>query len=350
MTRPNGIHEQISLADHSSMRLGGKASYFCDLKKAEDVGPLLGWAKAMKLPVLVIGGGNNIIFRDAGFEGLVLRNKIKGIEVYGEGKHYFLRAGAGESWDRVVAESVSLGLTGIETLSYIPGTVGAAPIQNIGAYGQEIAQAIEEVTAYNRVTGQQVVLSAEDCEFEYRSSRFNRHDKGTYIILEVVFRLQKGNLEGPFYPDLERYFEAHQISEATPAAVRAAIKQIRRAKLPDPEAVPNCGSFFYNPILGAKAFEALKKRQPEFFVKFPKSFWSLPDGRVKLAAGAMIDYLGFKGFHDSDSGMAVWPTQALVLYNEAAHSTTDLLRFKQKIVDRVKGEFGVELIQEPELV
>lgn len=327
------------------MGLGGPAAYLCEVTNRQEAVEALQWAAGKALPVLMIGIGSNIVWRDEGFSGLVIVNKIMGFELYEEDElNVYLTIGAGENWDGVVARSVEAGLTGIEALSLVPGTTGATPVQNVGAYGQEVSQTITALEVYDTQAGAVITLAGADCGFGYRTSRFKTTDRGRFYILGVTFHLFKSNPMPPFYPAVQSYFDIHGITEYTPAALRQAVIAVRRAKLPDPAEVRNNGSFFANPVIGADVAAEIKMT----YQNLPS--WPQPDGRVKISAAWLIEQAGFKGVHDEETGMATWFFQPLVLVNEKARSTADLLAFKQKIVDAVQQKFGVTLEQEPELL
>jgi UDP-N-acetylmuramate dehydrogenase len=338
------ILENVPLKLYSTMRLGGNASYVVDVKSKSEVRQAELWAEAKQLPVMMIGGGSNIIWRDDGFRGLLMVNKIPGFKKLAEdGDSMTIWIGAGKTWDKAVAETVALGLTGIEALSLIPGITGATPIQNVGAYGQEVSQTMVSLEAYDRFEKDFVTITNDQCAFSYRMSRFKSVDKGRFLITSVIFKLRKGNPVPPFYESVQSYFDEHGVTEYTPAALRKAVVAIRSAKLPDPAKVPNTGSFFANPIVDASVFKAIKKKHKEVVA------W--PHGKeFKLSAGWLIEAAGFKGKTDRATGMRVSEKQALVIINESAHHTSDLLDFRQKIMDAVQKEFGITLQQEPELV
>jgi UDP-N-acetylmuramate dehydrogenase len=339
------ILENVSLAAYSTMGLGGPASYLADVSSRSEVAEAVGWARSRELPVIMIGGGSNIIWGDDGFSGLVLVDRIPGYAVNEEDDdNVYLNLGSGEPWDGVVGRSVSAGLTGIEALSLIPGSTGATPIQNVGAYGQEISQTLITVEAFDSQDGQFVTIPGSDCGFSYRDSRFKTGpDRGRFLITGITLRLRKGNPMPPFYRTLHVYLEEHRITEYTPAVIREAVIAIRTSKLPDPAVIRNTGSFFANPIVKADQASGLKE-------KFPGMPGWPVEGGTKLSAAWLIAEAGFKDYHDESTGMATWPRQPLVLINERARSTAGLLQFKQKIVDAVHDKFGITLEQEPELI
>ena len=327
------------------MRLGGTAAYAVDVHDRTKLVAALAWAEERHLPVMIIGGGSNIIWRDEGFPGLLLINKMMGYEDFDEdGTNHYITVGAGENWDSVVARTASATLTGIEALSLIPGTAGATPVQNVGAYGQEIANTLTSVEAYDLQARKFVTIPATDCAFGYRTSRFKAADHGRFFITAITLHLTNGNPQPPFYPAVQTYFNAHQVSPVTPQALRAAVVDIRTHKLPNPAVVANNGSFFANPIVDP----SIAERLAEEYGAVPS--WPAADGKVKIPAAWLLEKAGFKDYHDIETGMATWPAQPLVLVNEHARSTANLLRFRQKILDAVQLKFGITLEQEPELL
>lgn len=339
------IRENVDLKTYSTMRLGGQARYVAEADSREKLVELIKWAESKAVRYIVVGSGSNIVWSDTGFDGLVLLNKIHGHEVLSDDSAaQVIRIGAGENWDKVVAWTVAQGLSGLEFLSLIPGTAGAGPVQNIGAYGAELSDILMEVEVYDKSTRSFDTLPARDCGFAYRTSRFKATDKGRFIITSIVIKLRKNNPGPPFYESLQKYFDEHGTTQFTPAVVRQAVMAIRPTKLPDPSIVANNGSFFTNPFVQAAHFQQLKSQYPDI------KGWPADDGRIKVAAGWLVETAGFKGFHDEETGMATWEANALVLVNEHAKSAADLLKFKQKIIDKVSQMFGIQLEQEPELL
>lgn len=339
------FQQNVSLASYSTMGLGGTAAYLVEVHKRGDVQEAIRWAAKHNLPTMMIGGGSNIIWRDEGYPGLVIVNKIAGYEVLEEDEsNHYLTIGAGERWDDIVARSVEAGLTGIEALSLVPGTAGGTPIQNVGAYGQEIANTLVSVEAVDTKSNQLLNIAASDCGFGYRTSRFKTTDRGHYYITAITLHLIKGNPTPPFYSAVQKYFDEHNITDYTPASLRQAVIDIRTAKLPDPAVVHNTGSFFANPIISEDQLVSLTDQ----FEDMPH--WPMENGGAKIPAAWLIEQAGFKDYHDDITGMATWPNQALVFVNEHARSTADLLAFKQTVVDAVQAKFGITLAQEPELL
>ncbi|HEX5394930.1 MAG TPA: UDP-N-acetylmuramate dehydrogenase [Candidatus Saccharimonadales bacterium] len=338
------ILENVDLKLYSTMRLGGAARWLAEAHKESEARELAAWAKQKNVPFIVIGQGSNIVWRDEGFNGLVIVNQIKGIEILSDdAKSTTVRIGAGEIWDEAVAWSVNRSLSGIELLSKIPGLAGGAPVQNIGAYGAELSDVLKETAVYDSKTDCFETILAEGCQFAYRTSRFKSSDRGRFVILNITLTLKKANPAPPFYESLEKYLTSQGITDYTPQTIRAAVTEVRKIRLPDPSVVNNNGSFFTNPFVDESKFTQLLANYPDI------KGWPGSDGRVKLAAGWLVEKAGFKEVHDP-SGMATWPGNALVIVNERAQKTTDLIEFKQKILDKVHEMFGVALEQEPELL
>jgi UDP-N-acetylmuramate dehydrogenase len=235
-------------------------------------------------------------------------------------------------------------LTGIEALSLIPGTAGATPIQNVGAYGQEISQTLSSVEAFDLKTGAYTNIPAEACQFTYRNSAFKDEYRGRFLITAITLHLRKGNPEPPFYAAVEHYLEEHPAETITPQTVRDAVIAIRTAKLPNVEEVANTGSFFANPIVDDAQLTQLRTDHPDM------PYWPREGGGAKIPAAWLIEQAGFKAIHDQETGMATWPKQPLVLVNEHATNTADLLKFRQKVVEAVNQKFSIMLLQEPELL
>ncbi len=339
------IQDNVPLQAYSTMRLGGKAAYLSEVNEHDEVNKLVAWAKERQLPILMIGDGSNIVWRDEGFPGLVLVNRLMRFETNSPDENtLYLTVGGGENWDSVVERAVSMGFNGIAELSLIPGTAGATPVQNVGAYGREISENLVTLEAYDLQAGQFINLPASDCGFGYRTSRFKTTDKGRFLITAISLMLTKDPPRPPFYDTVQQYFNEHSIENPTPKDIREAVLAIRSAKLPDVATVANNGSFFGNPVIDQAQFSQILANFPQI------KYWHSDDNKVKLSAAWMIEQAGFKEAHDPETGMATWPGQSLVLVNEHAGSTADLLKFKQKIMDAVQAKFGITLQQEPELL
>lgn len=334
------IHQQVPLKNYTTMRLGGSAAYFAEAHTAEDVATLHRTANAQHLPIFVLGGGSNTIVRDEGFAGLIVHIKILGFEVLADDIYSMtIKIGAGENWDKVVERTVVSNLSGIEALSAIPGTAGGAPVQNIGAYGQELADTLVSLEAYDTTTSQIVTLQNADCQFAYRSSIFREAETGRYIITSITLKLSKNLPNPPFYEALQRYFDERKVTIFTQQVVRDAVIDIRRDKLPNPIEFPNAGSFFKNAIIEDWQLHDLKKQYPD------APSYEMSDGRFKIPTGWLIEQTGFKGqvLH----GMRIHDKNALVLINHEATGYADLAAARQEIVDAVYGKFRIPIEQEP---
>lgn len=337
--------ENVPLSGYSTMRLGGKARYLTEINERSEIAQAIAFASEHKLPIVMIGGGSNIFWSDEGYRGLVLVNRIMGFDVFKEDEDdAYITIGAGEPWDSVVKRIVALGYSGVEELSLIPGTAGATPIQNVGAYGREMSEVLTTVVAFDRDKNEFVTLRGSECRFDYRTSRFKTTDKGRFFITSVTIHVRREQPKPPFYASLQSYFRENGITTYSIQIVRDAVIAIRSAKLPDPAIIANNGSFFKNPIVAGAQAQSLLQDYPNII------FWRQADDSLKISAAWLIEQAGFKDVHDQATGMATWAKQPLVLINEHATKTADLLAFKQKIIDGVKARFGITLKQEPELI
>ena len=322
------------------MKLGGNASYVADATTPADIRQIYINAHKMQQPVYVIGGGSNLIVHDDGFAGVIIHNKIPGIEILADDSDTTtIRAGAGELWDDLVAFSVDHNLSGIEAMSGIPGTVGAAPVQNIGAYGQELADTFTVLQAYDIANDRFIELTWDDCGFSYRHSIFRGSEIGKYVIVSVTLKLYKTAPQPPFYGSLQKYFDDLGTTDYTAAAVRAGVLMIRSSKLPDPAALPNAGSFFKNPIVEKWQSDSLLQTYDDM-PTFP-----IDDNHVKIPAGWLIEQCDLKGsvLH----GMKVHDANAVVLINESANSYQDLADARDDIIGAVRDKFQIMIEQEP---
>lgn len=334
------IHKQIPLKNFTTMRIGGPARFMADAHTPQELADLLMRAKSQGLPAFILGGGSNTIAHDEGYAGLLIRNLIKGVEVTAEtASNITFKVGAGEQWDDFVKQTVDLRLSGIEALSLIPGTVGAAPVQNIGAYGQEVAETIVSVDVFDTQTNQFTVLSNVDCTFGYRDSLFRSGEPGRYGITAVTFKLFKSAPQPPFYKAVEDYFSQHNITTFTPELLRQAVSAIRVDKLPDPKERPNSGSFFKNAIVEDWQYNSLIAKYPDM------PSYEMAGGKRKIPTGWLIDKTGLKG--QLINGMRVHDKNSLVLINESATGYADLAAAREKIKTEVRAMFQLEIEQEP---
>jgi UDP-N-acetylmuramate dehydrogenase len=347
------LREHVPLAPYTTLGLGGKARYLVECGSEDEVRAALAYAADRLLPVYVLGGGSNVVFPDSGFPGLVVRITIGGIE-FRDGPSPEVRAGAGVDWDALVQGAVERGWTGVECLSGIPGTVGGTPIQNVGAYGQEIAETLVSVVCLDRTTLERRAFTARDCAFGYRDSRFKRADRERYIVLEVVLRLARDQRPRIRYPELQRAVAALGGVDTIPTGeavrlVRQAVLGLRRGKsmVLDP-ADPNTrsvGSFFTNPVLSVAAFAELEKRWQGI-----PSFPAADGGGVKVPAAWLVERAGFpKGYRGSGGGAGISTRHALALVNLGGTSA-DLLALAEEVRAGVEQQFGIRLAYEPEVV
>lgn len=334
------VMTNISLKQYTTMKLGGEARYMATADSASDVVSLYRNARKENLPIFVLGGGSNVITHDEVFEGIVLLNKIKGFEIISETDETTdVKIGAGEVWDEVVEKAIGLGLQGIEAMSGIPGTAGAAPVQNVGAYGQEIADTLISLEAYDSKTDTIVTISADECDFSYRNSIFRDKEKGRYCILNITLRLNKAEPKPPYYASLQRYIDENDIREVNLSVIRVAVLNIRSEKLPDPAELPSAGSFFKNALVEKWKLEELQKEYSDI----PN--YAMSDGRYKIPTGWLIDKAGLRGYRSH--GMRVYEKNALVLVNDSATGYDDLAAIREEIVQIVFDKFGIKIEQEP---
>lgn len=337
------LQEHVNLAGLTTMKIGGKAKYFTEVTKVNQLPEAFVWLKAQNLPHFVLGGGSNTIFDDGEFKGLVIKMGLLGFKVLEENDNSaIVWVAAGEDWDEIVARCVKLGLTGIESLSGIPGLAGTAPVQNIGAYGQEIKNVIKQVSVFDTQTKQEVMLSNADCGFDYRNSVFKSSQKGRYIITSIEMQLSKQPAKIPPYKDVIDYFKKAKNSSPDLHQVRAAVLEIRKHKFANPAEMPNAGSFFKNPIIPTKQADKLKAKFPEI------RMFEQPDGTCKVFAGWLIEQAGLKG--EQLHKVQVDPNHALVLENTGGASQKDLMELITKIQAEVNTIFGINLEPEPEIV
>ena len=333
------IHTNIPLKNYTTMRLGGPARFMTEIHTPEEAAEACKKATSQGLKIFILGGGSNVIVPDSGFDGIVVRNRIPGFEVFDEPGRATIKIGAGENWDEVVKRTVDLNLSGIEAMSAIPGTAGAAPVQNVGAYGQEIAETLVSLEAYDILNDSFVTLQNSDCGFSYRHSIFRGAAAGRYVITSITLQLYKTPPQPPFYKAVQDYFDAHDITLYTPAVIRDAVVAIRTDKLPDPTLLPNTGSFFKNAIIEDWQLAELRKEYPDI------PTYDLPDGRFKIPTGWLIEQAGLKG--KTLHGMHVHDKNALVLINESAQNYSDLAAARDEIIGTVRDKFHIIIEQEP---
>jgi UDP-N-acetylmuramate dehydrogenase len=336
----SAIQENISLKPYNTLGIEARSRYFASFSHVDELKALLEDKAYSEMPGLYLGGGSNILFTDD-FDGLVLQNNIKGLEILEDSdKSVVIRVGAGENWDDLVKYTVDQGWGGLENLSYIPGNVGASPIQNIGAYGTEVKETIHLVEALNPDTLIPVSYTKSDCLFGYRDSIFKKQLKNRRIITHVVFNLSRKPSFNLDYGILNE--TVRQKGPVNLKTIRQSVIEIRKSKLPEPEEVGNAGSFFKNPIVDNKHYKKLKSAHPDI------PSYSLSQKRHKIPAGWMIDKLGWKGYREGDAG--VHSKQALVLVNHGNATGRQIYELSQKIRESVKSGFGIELEYEVNII
>jgi UDP-N-acetylmuramate dehydrogenase len=353
------IQQNVPLAPLTTLRIGGPARYFAEVKREVDVREAVQFAREHNLPLFVLAGGSNLVIADSGWPGLVLRIALGGITTPTTtdtaGKAVLFSVGAGVNWDYFVAQAVAQNCAGVECLSGIPGSVGGTPVQNVGAYGQEVADSIESVRALDLKEDRIVVLPNPACGFRYRASIFNTTERGRYIILRVNYRLKRGGAPSLKYADLQNYFAAKATIDAkTPpslAEVRDAVREIRRNKgmllVPADEDCRSAGSFFKNPVLNSAQFEDLAARATGQGLEIP-SYPAL-DAQRKVSAAWLVEHSGFsKGYAAGAVGIS--SKHALALINRGGATAADLLRLKNEIQHEVHDIWGIQLQTEPVFV
>jgi UDP-N-acetylmuramate dehydrogenase len=350
------MRENVPLAPMTTIGIGGPARWFLDVTSVEQLGEALSWTRQHGVSLFLLGGGSNVLIADEGFDGLVVRNGILGIDPGHDGEAVRIKVGGGEPWDRIVEHAVDRRWGGIEALSGIPGSTGATPIQNVGAYGQEVAESIVEVDAIHLATGRPRTFSNAECRFEYRDSIFKREAKGEFAIVAVSFRLQPGQKPQLRYPELQRHVAELYGDAPSLEQVREGVLAIRRRKgmvvdPADPDSRSD-GSFFTNPIVTTDEYQAFLQRataaapelQADRIPAFPAG-----EGRVKLSAAWLIENAGFtKGYGAGAVGLSTKHTLAIV--NRGEGTASDVLALVATIQRTVANRFGVAVRPEPVFV
>ncbi len=344
------ITENVPLAPLTTLKVGGAARYFIEATSTAEVSQAVEFSKSADLPLFILGGGSNLVIADAGWPGLVLKVGITGINHRHGHDEVIFEAGAGEDWDKFVGMVVAHNIAGIECLSGIPGSVGASPVQNVGAYGQEVSNTIESVVALDLRDGQVHELSNQDCGFSYRTSIFNSTERGRYIILQVNYSLKHGAEAYVAYADLKKYF-AGWSEKPTLANVRDAVRKIRAGKgmliTAGDDDCRSAGSFFKNPILSADQYQALTARAAAKNLQIP-SYPAL-DAQKKVSAAWLVEHSGFsRGYGNGPVGIS--RKHALAIVNRGNATAADIVAFKQDIQQRVEEIWGILLEPEPVFV
>ena len=340
------IREGVPLAPLTTFGIGGAARYFVEATTDEEIVEAVFWAKERGLRLFVLGGGSNLLVRDSGFAGLVLKIGVMGVEACGRN---LFDVGAGESWDRFVEMMMYMGMAGVECLAGIPGSVGGTPVQNVGAYGQEVAGTIESVRAFDRETLEWVELDKAACRFRYRESLFNTDEPGRYIVARVRFRLRANGQPNLRYADLQRRFAGR--GDVTLMEVATAVREIRRSKgmlLVEGDAdCRSAGSFFKNPIVAAERLAGVAAAIGVEQSKVPH--WPAGEGKIKIPAAWLLEQAGFvKGYGEGPARISTRHTLALT--NRGGATFADVERLQDEIVRGVRERFGITLEREPVLV
>ncbi len=335
------LRENVSLASYTTMRVGGNARYFSSVHTDDEVHEAILFARTKSLPFFILGGGSNIVFSDEGFAGVVIKIEIPGVIFQEKGDYVVIEVGAGVLWDQLVLESVTRGLWGIENLSAIPGTVGAAPVQNIGAYGVEVKDTVEWVRVYDTHKNIFTILSRDECGFSYRMSIFKKPAGKKFIVTKIALRLSKNGIPNLNYGDIAKYFSGRSPETISVLEMREAIVNIRAKKLPNPNILPNAGSFFKNPVISKDSYLKIQNM-------FPNIPGHQEGGRVKLSAARLIEACGWKGIRRKDAG--VTKEHALVIANYGSASARDIKELADTVTRDVFARTGVTLLPEVEFV
>ncbi len=357
------LRENVPLAPYTTLGVGGPARWFAEATNEDEMVAAAEWARNRGAKLLVLGGGSNLVVADAGFDGLVLHVALRGVAApdsalgLSDCEQRVYRAAAGEDWDSLVERTVLEGCAGFECLAGIPGTVGGTPVQNVGAYGQEVSDVIECVRAYDRSARAFVELGAEECGFSYRRSRFNTADRDRFIVTRVDYRLTPGGAPTLRYADVQRAIEVGRLAERldrppTLAEVAATVRRIRRSKgMLLVEGDPDCrsaGSFFKNPIVSEQLFQEIAAVSPTAPPTFSAGAGAENEARVKIPAAWLIEQAGFhKGY--ALGAAAISSKHTLALVNRGGATAAEILVLADKIRDAVQARFGIGLEMEPVL-
>ena len=341
--------QNVPLGPLTTIRVGGPSRWYAEVQTEEDLRTAIHWAGECRVPIFILGGGSNLVISDSGWPGLTLRIALHGIERCPWENRELFHVAAGEDWDSLVAQAVAANCAGMECLSGIPGTVGGTPIQNVGAYGQDVSETIVGVRALELATGEYRTFNKGDCGFAYRMSRFNTVDRGKFIVTLVSFALTRNGEPKIEYADLKKYFAGKDT--ASLSDVRNAVRDIRRQKamliVEGDEDCHSAGSFFKNPVVDAATYERIAEQAANKGLVPPR--YPAGDGRVKLAAAWLVEQSGFtKGFTSGRVGIS--RRHALAIVNRGGATAGEIVALKDQIQQRVRDSFGVELAPEPVFV
>ena len=344
------IQENVPLAALTTLKVGGPARFFTQVTTLAEAGEAVTFARSRNLPLFVLGGGSNLVISDAGWPGLVLKVAIAGIEERAENDKALFEVGAGEEWDKFVARAVARNCAGVECLSGIPGSVGGTPVQNVGAYGQEVAETIESVLVLDLKDAQIRELCGEACGFRYRTSIFNTTERGRYIILRVAYGLTPGGGPRIQYADLKKHFAGWQ-ETPTLADTREAVRRIRATKAmlitPGDEDCHSAGSFFKNPVLAGQQYQELSHRAASKGLEIPT--YPALEAQHKVPAAWLVEHSGFgKGYSNGPVGIS--RKHALAIVNRGAATAAEVVALKEHIQQRVQEIWDIRLEPEPVFV
>ncbi len=355
------IKEGVALAPFTTLKIGGAAKYFIEAETAEKLIDAVNWAKSKGLPIFILGGGSNIVIGDSGFYGFVVHNRIRGFEfspdpgqsVGSREGEILVKVGAGEAWNLFVQQCVAKNLAGVECLTGIPGNVGATPIQNVGAYGQDVSETIVTVEAFDLQNNCLVEIPASECEFGYRSSRFKHRDRNRFIVTQVTYKLLLNGKPQIRYAELKKFLDENSGGEPTLSAISQAVYEIRKRKamvLSDDPDSRSVGSFFVNPVVTQEAFEQIQQRA-EKLLRAGEAVPAFPaaNRQVKLSAAWLIERAGIpRGFVYGNVGTST--KHALAIINRGGGTAREVVELCNLIKSRVLDAFGVGLTPEPVFV
>ena len=346
--------KQVPLAQYTTLGIGGPAEYYIEVTDVDTLKRSIAWAAVRGIPFFTIGGGSNIVVSDRGYPGLVLHMSIRGIETRLEGDQVLLRAGTGERWDSIVEMCVYKGWPGLECLSGIPGSAGAAPIQNIGAYGIELKDWIDTIEALDIRTIEMTSIKSSECDFGYRASRFKSDWMGRYLITALTLRLSMGVIHEVKYGELQQYLNDRGLLNPSPSQIREAVLSIRRGKsmVVDAQDIDShsAGSFFVNPVVTKTEYENIRRGAPDDRGESHRMpAFEIDDGRIKLSAAWLIERAGFyRGYVHGNVGLS--SKHSLAIINRGGGTAKEVMELADKIQKAVKDTFGIELIPEPVFV
>lgn len=336
------FEKDVLISSHTTFAIGGRAKFFCTAHSHEELKEALQFAYISEIPYFILGGGSNLLFSDAGFPGLLIKIDLRGVQIEERKDSVLVTAAAGEPWDRFVEQTVQQNLWGLENLSLIPGSVGASPVQNIGAYGVEVMNCIDSVQTLDAESGKEKIFSNKDCQFSYRDSIFKRRENKRYIITSVTYKLSVKPQPNLTYKDLHQYFQAKQIAVPTQREIRDAVIEIRTGKFPDLSKIGTAGSFWKNPVIETADYKRLASLYPDM----P----SYPAGeKVKVSLAWILDRVcNLKGY--ALGKVRLFEKQPLVVVAERGALASEVQHFSEAVAGIVEGKTGIRIEPEVEWV